>query len=70
MYIVNYTNICIKDIHKNHSFSAMEFSLEELDHATAGYTSVIGEGAFGTVYLGTNIRHSGTSVAVKVLNEV
>ena len=48
----------------------MEFSLEELDHATAGYTSVIGEGAFGTVYLGTNIRHSGTSVAVKVLNEV
>ena len=49
---------------------AMEFSLEELERATSSFSSLIGEGGFGKVYLGTNIRHSGTSVAVKLLNEV
>ena len=48
----------------------MEFSLEELENATAKFTTVIGEGAFGRVYLGKNIRNSGTFVAIKILNEV
>ena len=49
---------------------ATEFSLEELEGATESFKTVIGEGAFGTVFLGHNIRNSATSVAVKVLNEV
>ena len=48
----------------------MEFSLEELQNATSTFTTVIGEGALGSVSLGTTIRNSGTSVAVKVLNDV
>ena len=44
-----------------------QFSYEELETAIH---PVIGDGAFGTVYLGHNIRHSATSVAIKVLNEV
>ena len=49
---------------------ATQFSLEELEGATDSFKTVIGEGAFGTVFLGQNIRNSATSVAVKVLNEV
>ena len=57
--------------HNNiHSFLATHFSLEELESATQLFTTVLGEGAYGTVYLGHNIRNSATPVAVKVLNEV
>ena len=50
----------------------MQFKREELEEATAQFSSgrLIGAGAYGTVYLGKNLRNSGTSVAVKVLNEV
>ena len=49
---------------------AMEFSYDELKKATNSFTKMIGEGAFGKVYLGSNIRNSGTPAAIKVLNEV
>jgi serine/threonine protein kinase len=49
---------------------ATHFSFEELTTATDSFRRVHGEGAFGTVYLGQNIRNSATSVAVKMLNEV
>ena len=49
---------------------ATHFSFDELKKATDSFKDTIGDGAFGTVYLGTNIRNSGTTVAVKMLNEV
>ena len=51
-------------------YVATHFSFEELKTATDSFKNVLGEGAFGTVYLGHNIRQSATSIAVKMLNEV
>ena len=44
--------------------------MEELEDTTKSFSHILGEGAYGIVYLGKNIRYSATSVAVKVLNKV
>ena len=51
---------------------AMHFKKQELDEATASFdrSRLVGKGAYGSVYLGRNLRNSGTSAAVKVLNKV
>ena len=48
----------------------MIFSYEELVCSTDTFTTLIGEGAFGSVYLGKDLRGLGTRAAVKVLTKV
>ena len=50
----------------------MQFKKKEVGEATANFdhSRLIGKGAYGSVYLGRNLRNSRTSAAVKILNEV
>lgn len=49
---------------------ATQFSFEELNIATDSFKTILGEGAYGKIYMGWNIQNSATCVAVKMLNEV
>ena len=51
---------------------AMQFTVTELKHCTADFSPErkLGEGAYGCVFLGKNLRGTGTNIAVKVLSQV
>ena len=50
----------------------MQFGKEELEVSTLQFALswLVGQGAYGSVYIGQNMRGSATTVAVKVLDEV
>lgn len=54
------------------SAGVMQFGEEELQRATSNFHKdrVIGEGAYGCLYLGTDLRGTVTSAAIKVLTQV
>lgn len=52
------------------SASGMQFSVEELNAATDNWSTMLGEGAYGAVFLGRDLLGVGTMCAVKKLNKV
>lgn len=50
----------------------MQFGKKELEVSTLQFdlSRLVGQGGYGSVYIGRNLRNSGTTIAVKVLNEV
>lgn len=51
--------------------ATIQFSTSELQEATRHFSRscLIGKGAYGSVYIGKDVRSVGTTAAIKVLNE-